>query len=104
MTRYSLTDSGMFQKATAAAAAFFTVVLAFSPELLSGWQGQQGPVTVDSVIVGPDRFCSIRCSSRLRDYLQGYPAGYQVIIREWTIPRYYCACEGHLSDRIDNSG
>jgi len=79
VTRYSLTDSRMFLKATAGAAAFFAVVLVFSPESLSAWQGQEGPVTVDSVIVEGN---SERIQAQTVSALFGVQVGSEITYRD----------------------
>ena len=66
-------------KATAVAAAFFTVVLAASPERLSAWQGQQGIVLVDTVIV---EGASQRIQDQSVSAIFGIQAGSEITYRD----------------------
>ena len=66
-------------KATAVAAAFFTAVLAASPERASGWQGQQGIVSVDTVIV---EGASQRIQDQSVSAIFGIQAGSEITYRD----------------------
>jgi len=77
--RHSFRSLLALVKATAVAAAFFTVVLAASPEILFGWQGQQGIVSVDTVIV---EGASQRVQAQSVSALFGIQAGSEVTYRD----------------------
>jgi len=66
-------------KATAVAAAFFTALLAGSPERLFGWQGQQGIVSVDTVIV---EGASQRIQDQSVSAIFGIQAGSEITYRD----------------------
>ena len=66
-------------KATAVAAALFTVVLTAFPLTLSGWQGQQGIVSVDTVIVEGN---SERVQAQSVSALFGIQAGSEITYRD----------------------
>jgi len=66
-------------KATALAAAFFTALFGASPERLSGWQGQQGIVSVDTVIV---EGASQRIQDQSVSAIFGIQAGSEITYRD----------------------
>ena len=66
-------------KATVVAAAFFTALLAGSPERLFGWQGQQGIVSVDTVIV---EGASQRIQDQSVSAIFGIQAGSEITYRD----------------------
>ena len=66
-------------KATAVAAALLTVVLTAFPLTLSGWQGQQGIVSVDTVIVEGN---SERVQAQSISALFGIQAGSEITYRD----------------------
>ena len=79
MIRHDFRSLLALVKATAVAAAFFTVVLAASPEMLSGWQGQQGIVSVDTVIV---EGASQRIQDQSVSGIFGIQAGSEITYRD----------------------
>ena len=79
MIRHSLRNLLALVKATAVAAAVFTVVLAASPDMLSGWQGQQGIVSVDTVIV---EGASQRVQAQSVSGIFGIQAGSEITYRD----------------------
>ena len=79
MIRPSISRLLAVVKATALAAAFFTALVATSPERLSGWQGQQGIVSVDTVIV---EGASQRIQDQSVSAIFGIQAGSEITYRD----------------------
>ena len=79
MIRPSISRLLAVVKATALAAAFFTALVTASPERLSGWQGQQGIVSVDTVIV---EGASQRIQDQSVSAIFGIQAGSEITYRD----------------------
>ena len=79
MIRPSISRLRAVVKATALAAAFFTALFGASPERLSGWQGQQGIVSVDTVIV---EGASQRIQDQSVSAIFGIQAGSEITYRD----------------------